>query len=277
MSVTEVNGTRLYHEWHGAPELPPLVLVHGSWGDHRNWEQVVPLLAGTFQVLVYDRRGHSQSERRQEQGSVDEDAADLAALIAALGLGPAHIVGSSFGASIVLRLAASRPQLFLSMAVHEPPLFDLLRSKGAAKALLASVRHRIDAVIHLLETGDDQAAARTFVETVAFGPGAWAALPQQVQNTFVLNACTWLDEVRDPAALDIDIQALSGFHAPALLSAGDASPPLFALVLEQLAAALPQAERHTFTGAGHVPHLSHPAAYARRLAAFVAAAGSGAN
>jgi pimeloyl-ACP methyl ester carboxylesterase len=81
----------------------------------------VPGLARTFQVVTYDRRGHSRSERLATQGSVEKDVADLALLIDSQGLQPAHVVGNSFGASIALKLAAARPDLVASLAVHEPP------------------------------------------------------------------------------------------------------------------------------------------------------------
>ncbi len=62
MAVANVNGVRLFYEVSGAGEVP-LVLVHGSWGSHHNWDRVVPGLAESFRVLTYDRRGHSESER----------------------------------------------------------------------------------------------------------------------------------------------------------------------------------------------------------------------
>jgi pimeloyl-ACP methyl ester carboxylesterase len=119
MPTTRVNGVDLYWEQHG-DDGPPLVLVHGSWGDHRNWDAVVPGLARSFRVVIYDRRGHSRSERPSSQGSIGEDAADLAALIAGLGLAPAHVAGNSFDAAIAIRLAAARPDVFASVIVHEP-------------------------------------------------------------------------------------------------------------------------------------------------------------
>ncbi len=84
------------------------MLVHGSWVDHMEWPFIVPLLAPRFRVTIYDRRGHSQSERLPTQGSVHEDVADLAAIIERAGA-PAHVLGNSMGASISLRLAAERP------------------------------------------------------------------------------------------------------------------------------------------------------------------------
>ena len=54
MPIEEINGNRLFVEIAG--EGPPVVLVHGSWGDHLNWRAVVPQLAESFTVATYDRR-----------------------------------------------------------------------------------------------------------------------------------------------------------------------------------------------------------------------------
>src|SRR5204862_8024158 len=107
MPISVINSVRLFWEQTGE-QGAPLILVHGSWGDHHNWDAVVPGLATMFRVLTYERRGHSQSERVATQGSIEEDVADLAALIAANHLAPTHVVGNSFGAIIALKLAAAR-------------------------------------------------------------------------------------------------------------------------------------------------------------------------
>src|SRR5208283_3036305 len=172
----QVNGIKLYYELTGM-HGDPVVLVHGSWGDHSNWDAVVPGLSENFRVLIYDRRGHSRSEKSATQGSGDEDASDLSALIMKLGLVPAHVVGNSFGASIAVKLAAKQSTIFRSLSIHEPPLFDLLSDDPSAKQGLLEMRSRINAVKKVLESGDAQKGARFFVETVAFGPGAWETLP----------------------------------------------------------------------------------------------------
>ena len=272
MSTTQVNGVRIHWEMAGSAGAP-LVLVHGSWGDHENWATVRPALSRSFRVLSYDRRGHSRSERPAGQGSVREDVADLGALLEALSHAPAHVVGSSFGASIVLRLAAVRPELFRSLIVHEPPLFGLLKDEPDAAHHLAAVQEKISAVVSLLTAGDWAAGARQFVETIAFGPGAWPELPEASKETFVFNAPTWLDEMHDPDALEIDLDGLRGFTAPALLTTGDQSGPFFPLVVDRLAAVMPRATRRTYAGAGHVPHLSHSEEYVRTVTEFAGGAG----
>jgi pimeloyl-ACP methyl ester carboxylesterase len=266
-----LNGVQLY--WERAGESgDSLVLVHGSWGDHHNWDAVVPGLSGSFRVLTYDRRGHSQSERPAGQGSVREDVADLAALIEHLRLGPAHIAGNSFGASIVLRLAGERPDLFRSLIVHEPPLFGLLADDPEGQTVLAEVGRRASAVIELLKAGDNAGGARLFVETIALGPGTWEQLPEPMQRTFIVNAPTWLDETQDPEALTLDLARLATFTRPALVSHGGQSPPFFPRVVAKVAQGLGRAEQHTFAGAGHVPHVSHPSDYVETVLRFTAKA-----
>src|SRR5215216_6937419 len=82
MPEQRVNGAKLFYELNGSGDS--LVLVHGSWVDHKDWQLVVPHLARSFRVLTYDRRGHSLSERPLGQGSRREDEEDLAALMEAL-------------------------------------------------------------------------------------------------------------------------------------------------------------------------------------------------
>ncbi len=267
MSFAEVNGTKLYYQIEGE-DGPPLLLIHGSWGDHHNWDAVAPVLSEHFRVVRYDRRGHSRSEAPPGQGSVLEDAADAAALIKHLDLAPAHVLGNSFGASIALRLASARADILQSLTVHEPPLFDLLLGSPETESYRDAVMERINAVVALLEQDDLQAGAELFVETIAFGPGGWAQLSPEQRQTFVSNALTWLDETRDPEALTVDLGALTSFPHAALVSHGSESPPFFPIVVEQVANALPNVQRRTFEGAGHVPHISHPEEFVESVRTF---------
>jgi pimeloyl-ACP methyl ester carboxylesterase len=199
---------------------------------------------------------------------VHEDVADLAALIEHVGPGPAHVVGSSFGAVIVLRLAVARPDLFRTLIVHEPPLLALLDGPEAG-TVLRSVRERMDAVLALLRAGRAEAGAQQFMESIAFGPGAWAQFPHELRQTFVFNAPTFLDEERDPDSRRMDVGGLAAFSRPALLSQGESSAPFFALILDRLAPALPTAQRRVLAGAGHVPQVTHPEEYVETITSFI--------
>jgi pimeloyl-ACP methyl ester carboxylesterase len=262
------NGTELWYSSSGTSS-DPVVMVHGSWGDHHNWDAVAPALSEHFRVVTYDRRGHSRSPRPSTQGSQLEDAMDLAALMEGLDLAPAHVVGNSFGAATTLRLATVRPELFRSLVAHEPPLFGLLADDPAMQEPLDAVGGRIGKVVELLRAGDDESAARLFVETVAFGPGGWDMLPPEAKATFVANAPTFLDEQRDPGGMTLDLDALARFSRPTLLSRGGKSPPFFPAVVARIARALPHAEQHLFTSAGHVPHTTHAREYVAVVSEFL--------
>lgn len=271
MATAKVNGVRLLYEVSGSGEAP-LVLVHGSWTSHETWRLVVPDLAESFRLVTFDRRGHSASERPGGQGSVRDDVADLAALIEHLGLGPAWVAGNSFGGSITLRLAGERPDLLRGLIAHEPPLLALLAGNRAMDPMLGVVRERIAAVVDRIVSGDHAGAAEQFVETVALGPGAWAELPPEARQIMIVNAPSFLDEARDPEQLAFDLGSVAAFPKPALLTKGALSPPMFAPIVESVAAALPAAELHVFQGAGHIPHVTHPKDYVDAVTRFIAAA-----
>jgi len=268
MATASINGVQICYELSGS-EGVPLVLVHGSWDSHHDWDQVVPALAESFRVLSYDRRGHSDSERPTGQGSVREDVSDLAALIGNLDLEPAWVAGNSFGASIALRLAAQHPELLRGVIAHEPPLFSLLADDPSVAPMLDQVRERVAAVVERIADGDHAGAAEQFVETLALGPGNWAKLSPDLQRTLIDNAPTFLDEANDPEQLAFDLEWVARFERPVLLTNGDQSPPPFAPVVAKLARALPDAEVLVFRGAGHIPHATHPQHYVEATRAFI--------
>ncbi|MEU8513796.1 alpha/beta hydrolase [Kitasatospora sp. NPDC048722] len=274
MPRARVNGVELYYQLTGDGD--PLVLVHGSWGDHFTWMPVLPALAERFRVLVYDRRGHSRSERPPGQGSRAEDEDDLAALVEELGLAPAHVAGNSFGASTALGLAARRPTLFRSLIAHEPPLTGIVtagaeRGPASRDTRMQDAQVKIDSVLAHLRAGETFEGAHQFVEEVALGPGTWDGFPEQVRETFLTNAPTFLDEQDDPGWSSLDLGRLSGYRGPALLTTGTVSPPWFPAVIARIAEALPQAQVRSLDGAGHIPHVTHPAEYVQNLTGFIEA------
>jgi pimeloyl-ACP methyl ester carboxylesterase len=261
--LREVNGVRLLVEETGDGE--PLILVHGSWVSRHSWAFVVEDLARSFRVIAYDRRGHTDSEDGPGPGTRAEDEDDLAALIESLGDGSAHVAAQSFGGSIALGLAARRPELFRTLAVHEPPLAALAADDpDVGRFGQASV-----AAMEQIERGEHEEAARYFVENVALGPGGWGLLPAELRAAMAGNAETFAGEVRDPGGLAVEVEALRGVTAPMLLTKGDQSPPFFAKIVARLDEELSGARVHTFAGAGHAPQQTHPADYVGVVSEFV--------
>ena len=196
--------------------------------------------------------------------------ADLAALIEALDLAPAWVVGNSFGSAITLRLAVERPELVRGIALHEPPLFSVVADDSDAAKALQNVGARMGTVLQKIASGDHAGAAEEFMTELALAPGEWEQVPEEFRCTASDNAPTFFDEARDPDALQFDLEWMTGFTKPVLLTLGANSPPQYAPVLTKLAAKWPHAENLTFSNAGHLPHVTHPAEYVEVISAFVA-------
>jgi pimeloyl-ACP methyl ester carboxylesterase len=189
---------------------------------------------------------------------VHED--DLAALIKALGRGPAHLVGSSYGAAIALSLAGRRPELVRSVVAHEPVLIGLV-PMPEVEAGMGSVRDQIAA-------GDVAGGTRRFFEEVILGPGGWERIPEALRGVSVANARTYLDMREDPHWASLDVRAVRRFAGPVLVTHGQASPAWLPHVALEVAAWIGR-ETKGIAGAGHSPHMTHPHAFAAMIADFV--------
>lgn len=266
-SLRTVNGTRLYAATTG--DGPPLVLVHGSWTDHHSWDLVVPGLAQSFEVTVYDRSGHTLSPRRPTGSTrrVEED--DLVALIESMGVGSVLLVGNSYGASIVLGVATRRPDLVRAAVVHEPPLLGIAERDPALVALAAGVRVDLDQVGAQIRDGDVEGGLRTFVEEIALGPGAWEGLPPALRRAMAANHRTALDLLDDPAWADLDPTVLRRIGVPLQVSTGDDSPDWLRAVTAAVRVYLPGASHIAYQGAGHIPQLTDAETYVDQVTAFL--------
>lgn len=103
------DGAHIWHASFGAGE--PVILLHGGLGHSGNWaHQVRPLVAAGRQVVVVDSRGHGRSSRDQRPYSYQLMASDVFAVMDALGLKRAAVVGWSDGACIGMIMADQHPE-----------------------------------------------------------------------------------------------------------------------------------------------------------------------
>jgi pimeloyl-ACP methyl ester carboxylesterase len=218
-------------------------------------------------VLTYDRRGHSFSERPSGQDSITDDVADLSALLDYLDLVPANIFGHSYGGNVALRLASKQPELFRSMLVHEPGLYELNQETLANELVAASFKAGVEAA-KIMESGQLEAGARMFVES-AFGPNAWENLLEDTRKMLVANAPAFIDEANDPESFSVDLSKLANCSQPILITQGEYSPPAFKFMADQLEKELPQAQALTIPGGGHSPHIDRAEAYAAIIKSFI--------
>lgn len=271
MTIARINDAELYYEIRGSGET--VFLTHGSWGDATAWDGVVPDLAERFEVVIWDRRGHSRSSDGDGVGTIDGDAADLAQLIEHLDRRGAHVYGSSSGGTVVLKLVASRPDLISSAAVHEPAVPGLLDGTEDEDSELAleEMNRQLEKVRTMIDRGDHETAAKYFIENVAVGPGAWERLPEQVRMTFTANAPTYAGELSDPTAFVVDTGTLAANGVPMMVTAGTESPMLLLATTRELIRRVPSVRVVTLRGCGHVPYRTHPKLWVETLLDFYAA------
>ena len=150
MPTVTVNRADLYYELRGAG--PPVLLIMGATGDGGHFDELAHLLTGEFTVITYDRRGNGRSPLPAgwRTTSPEEQADDAAALLDALGTGPAAIFGTSSGGTFALCLlvrhpdgrltADDRPCLsFDVVASARPPVRGLPGARGLAIHALSAL------------------------------------------------------------------------------------------------------------------------------------------
>ncbi|MFO7664194.1 MAG: alpha/beta hydrolase [Chloroflexota bacterium] len=115
MPTIDANGMTIHYEVSGAGE--PLLLLHGLGSCGDDWQLQVPVFAWHYQVVTADMRGHGRPSKPPGPYSVPMMAADVLALLDALEIKDAHIVGLSMGGMIAFQLAVDQPGRVRSLII----------------------------------------------------------------------------------------------------------------------------------------------------------------
>jgi pimeloyl-ACP methyl ester carboxylesterase len=223
------------------------------------WHYVVPLLARSFTVFAYDRRGRGQSGDRPPY-SIDREVEDIQALLGAIG-SPTVLIGHSAGAIIALRAAPACS--IAALVVYEPPyILDGARPRPdpgileTMELLLAQGNREEVLRIAMSETvgvTDEQ------FEAVRSGHG-WPhllAVAQAVPHDWK----AW-DEPFDPIRL-------SAIHVPTLVLVGEQSPAWMIVGADAVHSAIAGATRSILAGQEHFAMLTAPELLSNAITDFL--------
>ncbi len=105
-----------------------VVFLHGLiWDNMSSWYfTLAPQISKQAEVLLYDMRGHGQSEQTPTGYRVQDAVSDLAALLKETGFWdrPIHLVGNSFGGLVAIAFALEFPHKTASLVLVDAPLLD---------------------------------------------------------------------------------------------------------------------------------------------------------
>ena len=114
-----VNGIRLAYRRFGAPQSPPVVLLHGLGETSADWDRISSALAVNRAVYAMDLRGHGKSDRT-EAYSLEAMRDDVIGFLALLQLSPVELIGHSMGAVVAYLVAPEWPSAISKLVLEDP-------------------------------------------------------------------------------------------------------------------------------------------------------------
>ncbi|HEY6412398.1 MAG TPA: alpha/beta hydrolase [Edaphobacter sp.] len=235
----EHDGARIWYATYGSGS--PVILLHGGLGHSGNWGFQVPaLISSGYRAVVIDSRGHGRSTRDERSYSYDLMASDVLAVMDALHLEKASLVGWSDGACIALILAATAParvtKVFFFACNMDPSGVKQFEPSPILDRCFS--RHTKDYA--QLSTTPDQ--FKTFVEAVS--------LMQRTQPNY---------SAHDLAEITVPVAIVQGEHEE-FIKRDHA---------EHLARSIPNAKLIILDGVSHFAPLQRPKQFNAEMLAFI--------
>lgn len=256
------RGELIYYETAGRGEA--VVLCHGAGGNHIAWYQQVPVFARSYQVITWDQRGFGRSTSKAEAAGPAEAVNDLRAILDALGIHRAHLIGQSMGGWAALGFAVAYPERVRSLVLADT----------IGGIYTPEIRKAVDAYLA-------QAAATPNPESLPLGqhPALHDSLLRRdparaflYQELSLLNAAPALGGVLQKNT-SYAPEALAALRCPVLFVVGSHDRIFPPPMIREAAALVPHARVVEIPGAGHSPYFEKPEAWNGIVLPFLRAAG----
>jgi pimeloyl-ACP methyl ester carboxylesterase len=198
---------------------PTVVLGHSSTGSSEQWRSLFARLQDRYRLIAPDHVGYGQTAPYPGGPPlVEHELAIIDSLVHAVGE-PVHLVGHSYGGTLMTRIAVRVSERVQTLALIEPGLFYLLAAtqKTAAHQEIFDQVHR---VIRYVDAGDPEEAARGFIDYWT-GAGTYEAMDERVRTPVTAGMAKLRDEW--PSAFEASgatLDALAALRMPIQLVAG---------------------------------------------------------
>ena len=250
-AVGTADGRRLAYRDFGGPGAP-LLALHGHFQDGRTFERLAREVGPAWRVVTLDQRGHGESDRAAEY-SPEGYAADAAAVLEHLGLGPAVVLGHGLGGVTAYRLAAARPELVRAVVVEDAGAVV----EGDLSFALRWPRRAATRAAFLAGTGSSGAQLEDSVREYPDGWGPAFEPADMAESQRRLNGDHWAHWL--------------AARRPTLLVRGDRSPVLSAEHAREMTARRPGVRLLELPAghAGHAVHAGDPEGFAGVVREFL--------
>lgn len=245
----------------GTREASPLVMAHGLGDDARCWWRVAEALHDHFDIVMIDARNHGHSGTGL--GGVSRLAADVGAVVDALGLDMPALLGHSMGARVMAEFAMNEPDQVSMLVLVDPPWTDGMKEVGVVPDdRLASMKRWLTS---LPEMSHDNLAA--------LGNRQHPDWPADEYPTWVESKRLVRPEAADNLTGAGWAHIATQLECPTLLIFGDSERHgmVTAAVAEQVAALNDQVVTHHIAGAGHNIHREDFTAFMAAITDFFSA------
>jgi len=267
-TLTTDDGVRLHYEEAGSGT--PIVFVHEFAGDARSWEPQVRYFSRRYRCIVYCARGYPPSDvpESHERYSQERARDDIRAVLDALKIERAHVVGLSMGANATLHFGLTYPQRALSLTFagggYGSPPATRAKFQQDARANAQAIRDK---------------GMKPFADTYGHGParvqlqkkdprGFDEYLRQLAEHSVAGAANTMLGvQARRPSFYDMAAE-IAKLQVPLLILAGDEDEPSIeaSLMIKRRA---PRAALALLPNSGHGINLEEPALFNQLLDDFL--------
>ena len=267
--ATADDGTKLYFEEAGSGT--PIIFVHEFAGDLRSWEPQMRHFARSHRAITYSARGYPPSDVPEDPGAYSQNRAadDIGAVLDALGIGRAHVVGLSMGGFATLHFGFRHPARALSLVVAgcgygaEPGQRERFKSEAAviAERLKSEGMERFAA---------GYALGPTRVQFQNKDPRGFAEFARQLAEHSALGSANTQIGCQGarPSLYDLTAE-MEVLAVPTLVLTGDEDWPCLqpGLLMKR---AIPSAALSVMPNCGHTINLEDPDEFNRRVAGFIA-------
>ena len=265
MPTVNVNGVNISYESHGSGY--PLVFAYGLGGNTTEWEPQIPALSQHYRFIVWDPRGHGQSDSpaNADQYTQEIFSQDLKGLLDHLDIQQAYVGGLSMGGGIATRFTMLNPKRVAALLVIDS-------ASASGRDTPPDTRRMREEIIHLAESQGMEAVAEYSMKnnpnisrTATSGPEQEERIRQMY---LALDPVGYAHSTRMILNAVFDPSMLEQIKTPTLVLAGQEDPALSAcrFIHEKITGS----QLVVIPDAGHLSNLDQPEPFNQAILAFLA-------